>query len=455
MPSDQSHQNIGQSVGAKLRAARLAKKYTQSQLARPDFSVSYISAIERGQIHPSLRALEILALRLGLTSTDLLQNHSLQDGNSTSKAGTPVRSEEDFEWQFLAAQIAIWQGEAQRAITQLRKLTGENLNVRQQMHLRYLLGWAYANTAQLQESEYVLSEAEQLAKDPNDEMGLQILNLLGLVYASMHNYAQGLEYHQRCLAMLENMQPLNPFLMAQVYTNMGLHYTYLNKFDQAVEMFQRALTVTAKLTALQDLKSMYWTMFQQYNQAQEYRLAHLYGYKWLHIHSQEYSQSLRSELYFYLGRAMLHMNQDEAYAYLEKALAEVAALQDQLALASVMTHLAAWLLAHQRVDEAHIQAEEAYTLASSFGETMIAAEALLTLGKIAYAQQDYEAGDTFFVDGLTMLEHLGALEELADQSAAYAQLLEERGEPGKAIFNMRQAYACRQKMHKYTQEQDL
>src|SRR5256886_14834076 len=100
MPLDASRQ-IGQSVGAKLRAARLAKKYTQSQLARPDFSVSYISAIERGQIHPSLRALEILAVRLGLTSTDLLPNPALQDGHSTSAASAPVRSEEDIEWQFL------------------------------------------------------------------------------------------------------------------------------------------------------------------------------------------------------------------------------------------------------------------------------------------------------------------------------------------------------------------
>ena len=36
---------IGKSVGEKLRAARVAQHYTQSQLAAPDISVSYISAI--------------------------------------------------------------------------------------------------------------------------------------------------------------------------------------------------------------------------------------------------------------------------------------------------------------------------------------------------------------------------------------------------------------------------
>ena len=81
MSTDEAHSQMGQSVGAKIRAARQAKKYTQSKLASPDFSVSYISAIERGQIHPSLRALEILARRLDLPSTLLLPESS-QDGNS-------------------------------------------------------------------------------------------------------------------------------------------------------------------------------------------------------------------------------------------------------------------------------------------------------------------------------------------------------------------------------------
>src|SRR5947207_14568013 len=75
---------IGKSVGEKLRAARVAQHYTQSQLAAPDFSVSYISAIERGQIHPSLRALEILAVRLGLTSNQLLPNRTSYDDHDAS-----------------------------------------------------------------------------------------------------------------------------------------------------------------------------------------------------------------------------------------------------------------------------------------------------------------------------------------------------------------------------------
>src|SRR6266567_9450614 len=86
MASDISHEQPRLVVGAKIRATRLAQKMTQGQLAKPDFSVSYISAIERGQIQPSLRALEILAQRLELNAAELLpgQNarHELLSENS-------------------------------------------------------------------------------------------------------------------------------------------------------------------------------------------------------------------------------------------------------------------------------------------------------------------------------------------------------------------------------------
>ncbi|HET7641168.1 MAG TPA: helix-turn-helix transcriptional regulator, partial [Ktedonobacteraceae bacterium] len=102
----------GQAVGAKLRAARKAKKYTQGQLAAPDFSVSYISAIERGQIQPSLRALEILAHRLDLSSTDLLSGRSQQTHELA--VSTSATNDEEFLIDFIlfAAQTSILQNKA-------------------------------------------------------------------------------------------------------------------------------------------------------------------------------------------------------------------------------------------------------------------------------------------------------------------------------------------------------
>src|SRR5207302_11230135 len=132
MPSDQSFSQMGQSVGAKIRAARQAKKYTQSQLAVPDFSVSYISAIERGQIHPSLRALEIFALRLGLSSKDLLAPQ-VPGGNNVSAISREMSTEDEIEWQVLAAQVAIRQGSHQQEIQQLSNVLSYSLTPQQEI----------------------------------------------------------------------------------------------------------------------------------------------------------------------------------------------------------------------------------------------------------------------------------------------------------------------------------
>src|SRR5512135_1729531 len=116
MASRSDNQRVGQTVGSKLRAARLARKLTQSQLARPDFSVSYVSAIERGQIEPSLRALEIFAQRLGTTSTDLLSKTGGHFKSGFSEKVMALESEQKIELELLEAQLLILQKDYFKAV---------------------------------------------------------------------------------------------------------------------------------------------------------------------------------------------------------------------------------------------------------------------------------------------------------------------------------------------------
>src|SRR5947209_547182 len=126
MSADHTNKGLGQFVGAKIRAERLAQKLTQSQLALPEFSVSYISAIERGQIHPSLRALEILAQRLGLPSAELIPSHT--QSNTTGITMNSAKNDDAaFELEILVAHTYILQGAAAKAITQLKELAANKL----------------------------------------------------------------------------------------------------------------------------------------------------------------------------------------------------------------------------------------------------------------------------------------------------------------------------------------
>ncbi len=218
MTSDPSFRKIGQNVGAKLRAARLARKLTQSQLARPDFSVSYVSAIERGQIYPSLRALEIFAQRLGLSSSDLLSKQTTQDISGFSGNDRSNQTKEEVELQFLLAQLLIHQDAAEQAITQLRNLTSTTLIPQQAIQLRFLLGWAYHKLALFQESESVLAEALKLTNDRHNFWVLRILNLLKSITTLVRNIATSKKLKSRFKRssmhspLLKSLQHLNSSL---------------------------------------------------------------------------------------------------------------------------------------------------------------------------------------------------------------------------------------------------
>ena len=441
MASHSDLQRIGQTVGAQLRAARLARKLTQSQLAQPDFSVSYVSAIERGQINPSLRALEIFAQRLGISSTHLLSKQTGQALQGFSEKDTANENKQDTDLQLLEAQLLIHRGDSRQAATLLRSLASDTLKSQQEIWQCYLLGIAFYYLGLLQESESVLMEALNKAIHHNDFFVKHIYNILGLVHVSMRNHIQGFEYQLRNLDQLEKeQQPHDVFFNAEVYTNIGLHYMELDKIDNAIEMFQYALNQTKEIQSPEQLTSMYWNMSRYLAETQQYFLATLYGYKILQLLVQGNSDSMRSEMYHYLGQAMLHQDQQTALIYLESLLQDSSLEKDTLAFASITATTAEVLFRQGEVKKAYEYAQKACKLALVYGDRIVTASIFLTCGSIAYARKDYQVGDAQFMAGLSMLERLKSRKELADKSARYAQLLEERGLPNEALKFYKQAY---------------
>ena len=441
MASDSDLRRIGQTVGAKLRAARLARKFTQSQLAQPDFSVSYVSAIERGQIHPSLRALEIFAQRLGLSSSDLLSQQAVQESRGFSQRDAAIENKQDIELRLLETQLFIHQGNERLAVTLLRNFPSGALTPEQEIRQCYLLGWAFYRLGLLQESESVLAEALKSAHDPNNFWIQHIFNILGMVHASMRSHSQRFAYQQHNQDQLaKDQQPHDAFFEAQVYINRGLHCIELDKVDKAIEMFKHALSIIEEFKSSDQLSSMYRDISKYLAETQNYFLATLYGHKSLQLLFLDHCNSLRSEIYYYLGQAMLHEDQQKTLTYLERILRDTTLIKDKLALASVTVTNAEVLYRQGKFEMARQQAQKACELALPYSDGVVTASIFIASGKFAYAQKDYQEGDAHFAAGLNMLERLDIREELADQSANYAQLLEVRGLPNEALRFYKKAF---------------
>lgn len=63
-------------LGSRLRAARVARGWTQSDLAGDTFSTGYVSRIETGARRPTMTALAALADRLEVTVGEIVQGAS-------------------------------------------------------------------------------------------------------------------------------------------------------------------------------------------------------------------------------------------------------------------------------------------------------------------------------------------------------------------------------------------
>jgi tetratricopeptide (TPR) repeat protein len=260
----------------------------------------------------------------------------------------------------------------------------------------------------------------------------------------MNNISQALLLDQRSLDLLENNEASDPFFVAQVYMHMGQHYTQQDHFEQAREMFARALAIVEDLSTPDSVQSTYGHICQILADTGQQDLVEKYAHKCLYIAAQQAQNHLRSELYHYLGRAMMTANQEQVGIFLERALTQDSVTRDQLSRASLLTNKAEWYLKQGSLDDAIRKARRAVELAAPFGDSIIHATASITLGTVEYALSDHEGGDQHFTAGLDMLERLGHHEELAEAAVRYAQLLEEYGKAREAFIYFRRAFESQQ-----------
>src|SRR5256885_12195598 len=86
--------SAGESIGQRLRRLRLEKGLSQRELAGPGVSYAYVSRIEGGQRRPSLRAIRVLARKLGISPQYL-------------ETGSMTTSEEDREIRLSDAELRL------------------------------------------------------------------------------------------------------------------------------------------------------------------------------------------------------------------------------------------------------------------------------------------------------------------------------------------------------------
>src|ERR1700737_4955976 len=187
--------NVGKAVAARvgtnIREVRTKLGMTQAQLAAPEFSISYISAIERGKIRPSLKALSILARRLDVPLTFLLEVSPSGAAEERAVGYSPADSGPDqkIDVDLLQGNVLVQQGAYKQAEQLLAPIQPERTTTDQVSRLFLLKGQIHLAANEDQEAVVDLRAAVTQAEGLNDNESIErARNFLGKAYFLLYNY---------------------------------------------------------------------------------------------------------------------------------------------------------------------------------------------------------------------------------------------------------------------------
>ncbi len=449
MPPTPETTNIGKAVAARvgtnIREVRTKLGMTQAQLAAPEFSISYISAIERGKIRPSLKALSILARRLDVPLTFLLEGSPAGAAEARAVGYSPADAGPDqkIDVELLQAGVLIQQGALAQAEELLAPIQPERITTDQVYRFYLLRGQIHLAAGRYQEAVVDLRAAVTQGEALSDlEFIERARDLLGRAYFLLYNYTLALENHLHCEAAINRGQISDPIFAMQVFSNLANDYFRLGDAERSISYFHRALETFDHVS--RDTKSFaqkYMEISQDYKQTGKLTLARDYAMRSLALYEMRDEQRLIGLTHQRLGKALEKQNElDQAEAEYRQAITIEQELHDAATASLCHTSLAELFLKRGKIESAEQEAEAALHFAREGQDAQAQGQALFALAQIRHKTGDDAAADQLFNEALAMLDSSNAHEIAASAYFRYANLLEERGEVQRSLSAIKRAY---------------
>ncbi|HZR39582.1 MAG TPA: tetratricopeptide repeat protein [Ktedonobacteraceae bacterium] len=441
--------NVGKAVAARvgtnIREVRTNLKMTQAQLAAPEFSISYISAIERGKIRPSLKALSILARRLDVPLTFLLEGSPAGATEARAVGYSPADSGPDqrIDVDLLLADVLIQQGDYTQAEVLLDPIQPERVTTDQVYRLYLLRGQVHLGAGEYQEAVVDLRAAVSQAEALNDSEFIErARNLLGKAYFLLYNYTLAMENHLRCNTAIENGQITDPVFSLDVFSNLANDYFRLGDLEKAISFYHKALETLETMN--RDSKTFaqkYAEIGLRYKSVGKLAMAREYAMRSLAVYEMRDEQRLVGMTHLRLGKALEKQSDlESAESEYKQAISIERELNDEVSASVCHTALAELLLKRGQVQEAEHEAQEALNYARSSGDAQTQGQALIALAQIRHQTGDFTSADQYFTQALELLDASNAHEIAASAYFRFANLLEERGEVQRSLTAIKKAY---------------
>jgi HTH-type transcriptional regulator, quorum sensing regulator NprR len=434
-------------LGRRLRYARLARNLTQREVAKNQFSVSYISAVERGQIRPSLGALGKLAERLQVPMADLLSKEEFAVRHAVSsrvaRQSSAERQRDRVESTLREAQILLYQGRSAKTIELLLRLSGQPLTPRDMALLQLTLASCYRDQERAEDMLRVAVAAIPQAERAGErQLAERLRSAMGQALSLMQSHEAALEQYQRCLRAVQERSLQDPGFQLDLLLKMANEYSALVDYAQAMSCLEQAAALAEEqILQPERLASVYCTISRGLAANGDHAGAKCYAVRSLAAYETAAHRQVTTSVYTHLGKVLARTGQtSEAFTQLKTAGAMAARQHDLRGIAEAQRDLAQLYLEEKQTSEAERAALESLAAAELLGDAVLQAGVLLVLAHVQEARKQLSDATPSYERAIALLRETQATSQLKEAYAQFSEYLDRRGDSNRAYEMLKQAY---------------
>ena len=413
-----------------------------AQLAGDELTRQAIFLIETGKTRPSPQTLELIASKTGRSVSYFKTRPPRRIAGDELPADSRIEE----------LQAFCLQQEFQSAIALGRQVLEDRLPVRVEAYVRQYVGQALVRLSRPDEGLEHLRRAQELLDEHPDPW-------LAVECADWEACAHYLREDPRALSVAENAlrlcrstEPRLPGTEARILEHIATIHVKNHDYEQAVHFYNDALRTAGAVRDLRQLGRTYHGLSIAYQERGEVAKAIEYTHKALALYALENDTALLARGENELGLLMMAQgNMEKAEEAFRSALAHLDQAHTERAKSHVLLSLAELRLKTGELDAGLQTAAEAVALARRLDETLAVAAGHQLLAQLNERKHNRLLADREFQRALRLLEANDFAERLSESLAAYAQLLEARGDSRRAAQRWKQAASIALGRRKRTQ----
>jgi tetratricopeptide (TPR) repeat protein len=412
------------SVGERLREARLSRGLTQAQLARGLATKGFISQVERNHTAPSLAKLRLMAERLGLPL-----------GHFTGDS-SPL----ELSYLRKSAELAVKAQEPERAIALVEESLTLPTTANERADLLRIKGMALEALGRLPEAVGAQQQAAATAPVDDPELSAAIYAELGYVQQSQEQFNAAMEANLRSLSWLDRSRHADPALRARVLNNLGRSSYALGQMDAADGYLMQALDAALDAESLLRIANAHMALGISARAVGDLDRALEHCQRALELHSRIGQHRAANMVLNNLGDVHYSAGRKrQAAEFQRRCLNRAREMRDDFEVGVAAGELARYALEDGRAGEALALARESQQAAARSGDHLHQAVSAAFEATAAERLGHPTIANRKFREALRLLADRSAAGKLAEVCAMYADLLRARGDHDRAFAFMRMA----------------